>query len=237
LGKVFTTKEFERLSTLLEKFPRAIILEDQSYFLYYQDGHKPIPVGTLSAETFKKSLTIYSGGKTFNVTGARVGFVLGPREIIKQIAEIQFKEMALASAFEQLVMRDNLVSAHETNFYENIRTKINKIGETVKRVLSKMGFKMLTFEGTYYMVINVEHLRGKIEEKYYYQLDNPAIKTNELDKAFCRKLYLTSKVGLIPLSSLHFKEGALDNLVRVAINRSEEDIKLFLDSMCIFVDS
>lgn len=54
------------------------MIEDAAYFLYHSDQTPHIPFGSISQKNFNRSMTVYSAGKMFNITGIRVGFSFGP---------------------------------------------------------------------------------------------------------------------------------------------------------------
>jgi aspartate/methionine/tyrosine aminotransferase len=141
-------------------------------------------------------------------------------------------DLQLTSQIDQLVVRDSLISAKETyenynSFYDfsnmDIQNRINQICQE----LNSMGINTVKWEGTYYIVLNIENLRNKLPEKYFFT-DN-GVKIKELDKAFCRAAFLEKKVGLIPLSNHYFGQFAYDNFIRVAINRNDKDLDLLLE--------
>jgi len=137
--------------------------------------------------------------------------------------------------FEQMIVRDNMKSANELDeksldYYEATRQDINGRMRRVEREFGKLGIPSITFEGTYYLLIDVERLRKKIDEKYMRDLNTGEIMSNQLDKAFCRMMYLEKQIGMFPLSALYFGENIPDNFVRIALNRNDEDIQYLVDA-------
>jgi len=232
---VFTKEEYLKITEIIQDYPNIVILEDVAYFQYYGDAHKPIPFATITSGNFEKTITFYSAGKMYNVTGIRVGIVVGPEKYVDEMHKIFTTELRLASVFDQMVMKENMISANDLNennenYYESTRKDIIQRVKTVEKEFTALGMKMVNYEGTYYIILDIENWRGKIKKKYYQKLDDDdKTETRELDKAFCRMLFLEEKIGMIPLSCIYFGKDAPDNFVRVSINRSDEDLKFLID--------
>jgi aspartate/methionine/tyrosine aminotransferase len=88
-GKMFSRLELERIATILEKYPNVIVVSDEVYenISYGEAPH--ISFATLSPETFAKTLTLASAGKTFSITGWKVGWGVGPAELIAKLSGLQ----------------------------------------------------------------------------------------------------------------------------------------------------
>ena len=76
-GKVFTRAELELVGRLAVEHG-AIVVTDEVYEHLVFDGLEHVPVATLPGMA-DRTLTISSAGKTFSVTGWKVGWVSGPR--------------------------------------------------------------------------------------------------------------------------------------------------------------
>jgi len=83
VGKVFSRDELERIAELCLR-TKTLILSDEVYDrLYYVPFTR---IATLSPEIEKITLTVGSAGKNFYATGWRVGWLMGPAELIKPVA-------------------------------------------------------------------------------------------------------------------------------------------------------
>lgn len=83
VGKVFNREELRRIGDLCLKW-NVLILSDEVYDrLYYVPFTR---IATLSPELAKITITVGSAGKNFYATGWRVGYLIGPPELIKYVA-------------------------------------------------------------------------------------------------------------------------------------------------------
>jgi N-succinyldiaminopimelate aminotransferase len=79
-GKVFTRDELTCIAALAREHT-AIVVTDEVYEHLVFSGSEHIPMATLP-DMADRTLTISSGGKTFNTTGWKIGWVCGPRPLV-----------------------------------------------------------------------------------------------------------------------------------------------------------
>jgi N-succinyldiaminopimelate aminotransferase len=79
-GKVFTRDELTFIGELAEEFD-AIVVTDEVYEHLVFSGAEHVPMATLPGMA-ARTLTISSGGKTFNTTGWKVGWACGPPALV-----------------------------------------------------------------------------------------------------------------------------------------------------------
>ncbi len=96
----FTRDEFKQIGEIIKDFPNLIVVEDAAYFMYQNNKHPYLPFACACPELFDRTISVYSGGKTFNVTGVRVGFGIGSPELLRKMAQIQAMELSLSSSFD-----------------------------------------------------------------------------------------------------------------------------------------
>lgn len=83
IGKVFSKEELQKIGDLCVE-NNIIILSDEVYDrLYYVPFTR---IATLSPEIAALTLTVGSGGKNFYATGWRVGWLIGPENLIKYVS-------------------------------------------------------------------------------------------------------------------------------------------------------
>lgn len=109
-GKCLTDEELQKITELLEKkAPKAFVISDDVYdFLTFDSEYK---VFANYGENWKKTLTVYSGGKLMNATGWKIGWIVGPAELTREAALIHESgifnlnvpgQVALARSMDQL---------------------------------------------------------------------------------------------------------------------------------------
>jgi kynurenine aminotransferase len=220
---IFTEEEYLKISNIIKKFPDLLVLEDAAYFPYVLDDKKVRFFSQISEQNFNRTLSVFSGGKIFNVTGLRVGWVIGNEKLIKQLGEEVLQDLSLTPSFEQLVIAKDLESANKEKFYDQIKKNTEKSYEVFSSFLKKYKMTIVKPDGTYYCLVDVSCYRDNIPNKYFYNLKG--IYVPYLDQAFCRML-LEYKIGFMPLTPTQNSPQKVDFLCRVSINRKEEDLRL-----------
>ena len=75
-GKIWTETDFEELETLLQQYPKVIVLSDEVYeYITFEQHH----ISVHSREKLQnRSVVIASFGKSFHITGWKVGYLVAP---------------------------------------------------------------------------------------------------------------------------------------------------------------
>ena len=81
LGKVFSLEEIEEICNLCIANDVLMISDDVYEHMVY-DNHEMVRVATLPG-MWDRTITIGSAGKTFSVTGWKLGWAYGPEHLVK----------------------------------------------------------------------------------------------------------------------------------------------------------
>ncbi len=117
-GKIFTLKELQTISLILDDFPEVLVIADEVYeFLTYDS--KPHHFFAAIGDNWSRTVSIYSGGKLFSCTGWRIGWAIGPEALLRLGGIIQNAavfnattpcQVAMARSFDQLLLREQIES-------------------------------------------------------------------------------------------------------------------------------
>ncbi len=72
-GKVFTRAEQEAIAEVVKDFPNVVVLADEVYEHLVFDGKEHVSFASLGEDTWQRTLTVSSSGKSFSATGWKVG--------------------------------------------------------------------------------------------------------------------------------------------------------------------
>lgn len=101
-GRVLTRDELEVVARLARQHD-AVVVSDEVYEHLLFDGGRHVPVASLPG-TADRTLTIGSAGKTFSVTGWKVGWVSGPAELVTAVTTVkQFLTFVGSGPFQPAV--------------------------------------------------------------------------------------------------------------------------------------
>lgn len=179
-GKVFTRDELEFIAHLCHKW-NTLVLSDEVYEAITFDGAQHISIATLPS-MWERTLTISSSGKTFSLTGWKIGWVIAPPALNAATrATHQFivfcsaapLQLGIAAAFEH---------AAAQGYYATLRAEYAARRDILLAALHEAGLPAFTPRGTYFALADI---RG---------LGYPD------DIAFCHSLTIQAGVTAIPPS-------------------------------------
>jgi len=147
-GAVFSRDRLIRIGELARAHD-AVIVTDEVYEHMTFDDARHVPMATLPGLA-DRTLTISSAGKTFSVTGWKVGWVHGPPELVgaaravKQFLTFHGGAPLQPAVAEALALGDD--------FYAGITADLTRKRDLLSAGLRAAGFDVLTPRGTYFVV-------------------------------------------------------------------------------------
>jgi len=73
-GKIFTREEIVKITAILDKHPDIVVISDDVYYFLPFDNREYVSFANFSKSNFNKTISVFSGGKLFNVTGWKIGW-------------------------------------------------------------------------------------------------------------------------------------------------------------------
>ncbi|HSS14030.1 MAG TPA: aminotransferase [Rhizomicrobium sp.] len=207
-GRAFSHAELETLAKVVSETDAVVICDEVYEHLVY-DGKPHTPFATLPGMR-ARTLKIGSAGKIFSLTGWKVGWVMGPRELVRVVQNAhQFLTFTTSPALQTGVAHG---LTHEMQFPLALTARLQKNRDILATGLSRLGFEVQPCEGTYFLTAGISKL------------------TNEKDFAFCERLIREAGVALIPLSAF-FKSGTPDTFVRFGFCKQQSLIEQALERL------
>ena len=204
-GKVFTGDELTTLAELCHQWD-VVAVTDEVYERIVFDGAKHLPLATLPG-MWERTLTINSTGKTFSMTGWKVGYAIGPARLTAPLRAVhQFVTFASATPFQE-AMATALEQAPELGYYTDLSRDYHRRRDALKVVLDGVNLPTLPVEGAYFLMSDISHLGF------------------ESDVEFCR--WLTSEIGVaaIPPSAFYLDPTRAPLLARFCFAKRAETIE------------
>jgi aspartate/methionine/tyrosine aminotransferase len=193
IGRVFDRAELEILARVLRD-TNAVAICDEVYEHLVFDGRPHIPLASLPGMA-ERCLRIGSSGKMFSLTGWKVGWVTGPADLVRVVANAhQFITFTTSPALQLGVAH---ALEREMDFTLTLTKNLQENRDVLRAGIEKLGFEPLACEGSYFLTADIRGL------------------TNEDDRTFCERLVREAGVALIPLSPF-FTSGNPNHFVRFA---------------------
>ena len=205
-GKVFTRGELELLAELCRRWD-VVAVTDEVYSRILFDGAEHIPLATIPG-MWDRTLTINSTGKTFSMTGWKVGYAVGPAELNDPLRSVhQFVTFASATPFQE-AMAIALEQAPGLGYYDDLIRDYSLRRDALKSALESAGLPTLPVAGAYFLMSDISPLGF------------------DTDVAFCR--WLTAEIGVaaVPPSAFYLDPLRAPLLARFCFAKKMETIQL-----------
>ena len=147
-GKVYSRQELDVIAALCQKHDvTAITDEVYEHILYDDTVHTRLATLPGMAE---RTLTISSLGKTFSVTGWKIGWAIGPEPLVTAVNRAhQFITFAVASPLQAAAAT---ALGLPLSFFEKLRAMYQTKRDFMLDVLKKAGFGALKPQGSYFIM-------------------------------------------------------------------------------------
>ena len=158
-GAVYTGEELASLARLALEH-NFYVISDEVYekLLYGEARH--ISIASLSPEIADKTVTVNGFSKAYSMTGWRLGYAAGPKEIIRAMISLQGHETANATAFVQYAAVTALQECGEE--VEAMRQAFEQRRDAMLRLLLAMpGITCEKPDGAFYLLPDVSAYFGK----------------------------------------------------------------------------
>ncbi|MBW0089913.1 pyridoxal phosphate-dependent aminotransferase [Pseudonocardia sp. KRD-184] len=153
-GTVLSAEQLTLIGTLAAA-SGAVVVSDEVYEHMVFDGRAHVPMATLPGMA-ERTLTISSAGKTFSVTGWKVGWVHGPRELVAAVrAAKQFLTYVSGAPFQPAIAS---ALALPDAFFSGIATGLQGKRDLLSDGLRAAGLTVHPSAGTYFVVTDVAPL-------------------------------------------------------------------------------
>ena len=206
-GRILNSSDIEKLEEILEKHPKTLLMSDEVYeYITFEEKH-------ISANTRKKlrekTIIISSFGKTFHITGWKIGYVVAPENLMIEIKKVHQFLVFSVNSVAQVALSNYLdkVNVNELgSFYQKKR-------DLFRTLLKDSRFKLLPSEGSYFQVASYASI------------------SEENDVDFTKRLVVEHGVATIPMSVFN-ANGRDDKLIRFCYAKDTETLTKAAERLC-----
>ena len=178
-GKTWTESDFIQLEKLVDSFPNLIVLSDEVYeYITFEQAHISIHH---RPKLWNRSISVSSFGKSFHITGWKIGYLIAPEYLIKEIKKVHQFLVFSVNSISQVAISEylDIVDVYSLrNFYQQKR-------DLFRNLIKDTKLDLLPCEGT------------------YFQLASYANISKEDDLTFTKRLVTEFGVATIPISTFY----------------------------------
>lgn len=157
-GKIYSKEEFQALGQVLLKYPQVIILSDEIYEHILWGNNTFSNIVMAVPELSSRTLVMNSLSKVYAMTGWRIGYTAGHKDIIDAMTKIQSQSTSCPCSISQAASTIAL-SADMTRFIPPMVNAFHERHDFLYREMSQMpGIKILPSEGTFYTLPDVSEV-------------------------------------------------------------------------------
>ena len=216
-GAGYTKKEIEELAKVLVKNKKVHILSDDIYEHIKYDNFNFYTIAQ-NSKLKDRTLTMNGVSKSYAMTGWRIGYAAGPKDIIKAIGKIQSQSTSNPSSISQAAAVEAL-NGNQGFIKKRSKAFKERRDFVVKSLNNIKGIKCLTPNGAFYVFPSCKDLLNK----------KTKLKT---DTDFVQKLLEKSNVAVVQGSAF-----GLDGYFRISYATSMQNLKKAMERIKTFCES
>lgn len=201
-GKVFSRAELEMLSRVAIEHDLLVITDVVYEFLVYDRQCVIDRIASLPG-MFERTISVCSAGKTFSITGLKVGWLIGPEELIHSCYLYnQYSVFCVNTASQRAVAK----CFERVDYFAGILDRFEKHSGMLQEMLEGAGLKVVKPHSGYFMLADISN----VDFPYDPNSSDP------YDLQFCRWLPKEIKVAAIPPTSFVSTDAAREKMQKYA---------------------
>ncbi len=199
-GRIWSETDFTQLEKLLNVYPNVIVISDEVYeYITFENKH----ISIHHREQLRaKSVSVSSFGKSFHITGWKIGYLIAPEHLMQEIKKVH----------QFLVFSVNSLAQYAINEYMDV-VQVNELGhfyqqkrDFFRNLMHETRFELLPCEGSYFQIASYASISA------------------EDDIQFTKRLVKEFGVAAIPLSPF-YADAKQTQCIRFCFAKEEETLK------------
>ncbi|MBF0620828.1 MAG: pyridoxal phosphate-dependent aminotransferase [Magnetococcales bacterium] len=221
-GEAYTPEEYKALAEVLKAYPNVGVICDDIYEKLVYDGVEAPTFAQIVPEMQERCVIVNGVSKAYSMTGWRIGYAAGPKEIIKAMNTIQSQSTSGATSIAQKAALAALTGSQEC-----LKPMVEAFTERRNFVVDSLnaidGLSCRRPPGAFYIYVNIGQLIGK---------KTPAGDTLGTSIDYCSYLLETQEVAAVPGVAF-----GLDPYFRISFPTSMENLQKAVDRIRASVEA
>lgn len=196
-GKVFTREELLFIGQLAEKYD-AFVITDEVYEHIIFDPYEHTYMASLP-NMYERTITCNSLSKTYSITGWRLGYLIGPEEVIENAKKVHdFLTVGAAAPLQEAA---TVGLNFGPKYYEGLKQIYSEKRQYFLDGLDRIGLKHTVPQGTYFVLIDISEF---LEKEQFH---------GWADLQFCE--WMVENIGVAAVPGSSFFREPVNHLIRL----------------------
>ena len=207
MGTLWSREDFSALEILCAKYPKLLILSDEVY--EYITFEKEF-ISIKSIESLRdRAICVSSFGKTFHITGWKIGYLVAPKEWMIEIKKVhQFLVFSVNSIAQEVIAKYIKIAD-----YDHIKSLYQGKRDLFAQTMQNSRFNMLPCEGSFFQIADYSEIsKGK-------------------DTEFVTDLVKDFGVATIP-TSVFYQDDPDQQIIRFCFAKEDETLIQAAEKLC-----
>jgi aspartate aminotransferase len=205
-GVTYTIAELKALADVLNDYPNVIIATDDMYEHITWETGRFVNILNAAPELYNRTVVLNGVSKAYSMTGWRIGYAGGPKEIIQAMKKIQSQSTSNPTSISQ-VAAEAAISGNQDCMQTRLFEFKKRHDYVVKKLNQIPGIDCLATDGTFYVFPDVSSAIARL-------------KNIENDIDFAEHLITHAGVAVVPGSAF-----GCSNHIRISIATSMENLE------------
>lgn len=160
-GFVYSKQELKEIADVIKQHPRMMVITDDMYNRLMFDGSNCAPhILEVAPELRDRTIVINGGSKAYSMTGWRIGWALGPQNIIQALGDYASQSTGAPSSISQHAAVQAITNC-EANIKETNVVLKQRMNTALAEFKSVPEFKVFQPDGAFYFWVDVKKALGK----------------------------------------------------------------------------
>ncbi len=206
-GRIFQESDIQAIEAILAKYPNIVLLSDEVYeYITFEQKH--ISANTREA-LLNRSVIVSSFGKTFHITGWKMGYLIAPEHIMIEIKKVHQFLVFCVNSVAQITLAKYL----REKDVQTLGAYYQEKRDFFRKLMEKSRFTLLPSEGSYFQTVRYDAI------------------SSEGDIAFCERLVKEHGVAAIPLS-VFYEDKTDTHTIRFCFAKDDQTLINAAEKLC-----
>ena len=231
-GYVMSLDEMESIAEIVRNHPKLLVITDEVYHYISEEKHNYF--AAIDEDIFQRTISCCSAAKTFSVTGWKIGWAVGPQELIKYVGYCSRGHSAQVNTPLQEAVSKILVGAQRpyrgfATYYLWLNDMYQHKKELMLRAIEGSGMRAIKPKGAYYIMVDASEYIEILKQRGKFRslvLSDP---TTFYDWQFVQWMIEVVGIAVVPGSAFcdysRFDQDSEFKYIRFAYCMSDDTIR------------